>query len=370
VSLRAALHLAGCAALVLAAGAATHVAARAGARLPTVGYAARPPAGPSAITAPDDTLRSRLVDVKGGTRRGRTMNGSLVVGYFSARGLPPMQGALAVTDTGLVFRSADGRFTTTLPVVGPVRQAPDGRWRAAAVTLAYVEQALGRDSYLFRLDGGVFETDAPGALMDVAAHPSWLDSLGSREWTAERALVNGADEAAVRELLARLTASPYADSLYAIFGRPDRVTGVVGERGRAAGRLGEYVASRDSLALDPGHMGSEAQLRHTLAHELAHRWQARSAAQLAALWRDVRPIRDPKRYGYGNVAEHQAEAAAFAIHFLLATASAHDPAGQLATLDHYELLVPGTRTMARYFAMQAAFVRHPLRTMLTTGGAG
>jgi hypothetical protein len=370
VSLGAALRLAGCAALVLAAGAATHVAARAGARVPAVGYAARPPAGRPAITAPDDTLRARLVDVKGATRRGSTVNGSLIVGYFSARGLPPMQGALAVTDTGLVFRSADGRFTITLPVVGPVRQAPDGRWRAAAVTLAYVDQALGRDSYLFRLDGGVFETEAPGALMDVAAHPSWLDSLGSREWTAEHALVNRADEAAVRELLARLTASPYADSLYAIFGRPDRAAGVVGERGRAAGRLGEYVASRDSLALDPGHMGSEAQLRHTLAHELAHRWQARSAAQLAALWRDVRPIRDPKRYGYGNVAEHQAEAAAFAIHFLLATAAARDAAGQLATLDHYELLVPGTRTMARYFAMQAAFARHPLRTLLTTGRAG
>jgi hypothetical protein len=370
VSLRAVLGLAGCAALVLPAGAATHVAPRAGAHALAVGYAAKPPAGPPAITAPHDTLRARLAGARGTTRRGRTMNGSLVVGYFSARGLPPMQGALAVTDTGLVFRSADGRYTTTLPIVGPVRQAPVGRWRAAAVTLAYVDPALGRDSYLFRLDGGVFETDAPGALMDVAAHPSWLDSLGSREWTAERALVNGADEAAVRQLLARLTASPYADSLYAIFGRPDRAVGVVGERGQAAGRLGEYVASRDSLALDPGHMGSEAQLRHTLAHELAHRWQARSTAQLAALWRDIPSIRDPKRYGYGNVAEHQAEAAAFAIHFLLSTAAARDPAGQLATLDHYELLVPGTRTMARYFAMQTAFVRHPLRAMLTTGRAG
>jgi hypothetical protein len=369
VSLRATLRLAGCAALVLAAGAATHVAARGGARVPAVGYAARPAGGRPAITTPDDTLRVRLADVRGGTRRGRTMTGSLVVGYFSARGLPPMQGALAVTDTGLVFRSADGRFTTTLPVVGPVRQAPNGRWRAAAVSLAYVDRALGRDSYLFRLDGGVFETDAPGALMDVAAHPSWLDSLGSREWTVDRSLVNEADDAAVRGLLARLTMSPYADSLYAIFGRPERAAGVVGERGRAAGRLGEYVASRDSLALDPGRMTSEAQLRHTLAHELAHRWQARSAGQLAALWRDIPAIRDPKRYGYDNVAEHQAEAAAFAIHFLLATATAHDPAGELATLDHYELLVPGTRTMARYFAMQAGFVRHPLRAVLTTGRA-
>ena len=99
----------------------------------------------------------------------------------------------------------------------------------------------------------------------------------------------------------------------------------MGERGRAAGRLGEYIASRDSLALDPGRMTSEAQLRHTLAHELAHRWQARSVAQLAALWRGTAAIRDPKRYGYDNVSEHQAEAAAFAVHFLLATAAASWP---------------------------------------------
>lgn len=369
MSVRTALRVVGCAALVLAAGAATHVADRAEVRMPAVGYASRLAAGRPASTTADDTLRARLVDLTRGTPRGRVMTGALVVGYFSARGLPPMQGALAVTDTGLVFRSADGRVTTTLPVVGPVREAAGGRWRAAAVSLAYVDRTLGRDSYLFRVDGGVFETDAPGALMDVAAHPSWLDSLGSREWTADRALVNGADEAAVRQLLATLTLSPYADSLYAIFGRPGRPAGVVGERGRAAGRLGEYIASRDSLALDPGRMTSEAQLRHTLAHELAHRWQARSSAQLAALWRDIPAMRDSRRYGYGNVAEHQAEAAAFATHFLLATAAARDPDGELATLDHYELLVPGTRTMARYFAMQPSFIRHPLRAVLTTGRA-
>jgi hypothetical protein len=367
VSPRAARRLAGCAALVLATGAVTHVAAPAGARAPAVGYAASRPAGSRAFAAPDDTLRARLADVRGRTHRGRTTLGSLVVGYFSVRGLPPMQGALAVTDTGLVFRSADGRFTITLPVVGPVRQSPEGRWRATAVSLVYVDQALGRDSYLFRVDGGVFETDAPGALLDVAAHPSWLDSLGSREWTADRALVDAADDAAVRALLATLTQSPYADSLYALFGRPARAAGVVGQPGRAAGRLGEYIASRDSLALDPGRMTSTAQLRHTLAHELAHRWQARAAAPLAALWLDIPAIRDSKRYGYHNVAEHQAEAAAFAVHFLLATAAARDPSGELATLDHYELLVPGTRTMARYFAMQPGFTGHPLRVVLTTG---
>jgi hypothetical protein len=68
-----------------------------------------------------------------------------------------------------------------------------------------------------------------------------------------------------------------------------------------------------------------------------------------------------------NVAEHQAEAAAFAVHFLLTTGAARDPSGELAILDLSELLVPGTRTMARYFAMQPGFAGPPLRAVLTTG---
>ena len=62
-----------------------------------------------------------------------------------------------------------------------------------------------------------------------------------------------------------------------------------------------------------------------------------------------------------------AEAAAFAVHFLLATAASRDPAAQTVTLDHYDLLVPGTRLMARYFALQPIFRGHPLRDLLTTG---
>jgi hypothetical protein len=322
------------------------------------------------MRAEDDTLRVRLSATRPAERRVRTALGAVVAGYLSPRGLPPMPGTLVVTDTGLVFRSADGRYTATLPVVGPLRQSAEGRWRASAVSLAYVDDALGPRSYLFRVDGGVFETGAPGALMDVAAHPLWLDSLGSREWTRERALVNAADPAAVEALLGAVLNGAYADTLYAVFGRPVRPGGVVGERGRALGRLGEYVATRDSLALDPGRMTSMDQLRHTLAHELAHRWQARSGAQLAMLWKGVPEIRDPKRYGYRNVSEQQAEAAAFAVHFLLATAATRDARAEALTLDHYELLVPGTRTIARYLAMQPVFAKHPLRALLTTGRAG
>jgi hypothetical protein len=326
-------------------------------------------AGYAPVTPTGDTLRVRLAAVSAPERGRRAMLSGLVAGYFSPRGLPPMAGDLTLSDTGLVFTAADGRYGVTLPVVGPVRQSPDGRWRASAVSLAYVDDALGRPSYLFRVDGGVFETETPGPLLDVAAHPAWLDSLGSVEWGADRALVDGTDASAVQARLDATMRSTYADSLYALFGRPERPAGVVGPRGRAAGRLGEYIASRDSIALDPGHMTSVEQLRHTLAHELAHRWQARAGVQLALLWQGVPDIRDPKRYGYASVREHQAEAAAFALHFLLATVGSRDPAGDAATLDHYELLVPGTRTLARYFAMQPVFRGHPLRSLLTTGAA-
>jgi hypothetical protein len=310
-----------------------------------------------------DTLRVRLASSRT-TGRGDRRLGAMVLGYYSVHGLPPVEGMIVVTDTGLVFRSADGRLDRTLPVVGPVRRSPQGPWRATAVSLAYVDLSLGRPAYLFRVDGGVFETDAPGALLEVARHPEWLDSLASREWTTERGMVRSDDDTAVWSVMAGVTAGAYADSLYTIFGRPSRRAGLVGARGRAAGRLGEYVSSRDSLALDPARITSTEQLRHTFAHELAHRWQARAGSQLAMLWQGVAPIRDPKRYGYGNVSEHQAEAAAFAVHFLLSTTTSHDPVGAAATLDHYELLVPGTRTLARYFALQPVFARHPLRGWL------
>jgi len=310
-----------------------------------------------------DTLRVRLASSRTTSHGAGGLSG-MVLGYYSVHGLPPVEGMIVVTDTGLVFRSVNGRLDRTLPVVGPVRSSPQGPWRASAVSLAYVDMTLGRPAYLFRVDGGVFETDAPGALLEVAQHPDWLDSLASREWTAERGLVRSDDDVAVWSVMWGVTNGPYADSLYAVFGRPARPVGLVGDRGRAAGRLGEYVSSRDSLALDPARITSTEQLRHTLAHELAHRWQARASTQIAMLWQGVGPIRDPKRYGYGNVSEHQAEAAAFALHFLLSTTAAHDPASAAMALDHYELLVPGTRTLARYFALQPVFAKHPLRGWL------
>jgi hypothetical protein len=334
-------------------------AARTSGGAPQVGLPGYAPTIPSLA---DDSSRLKSIELRA---RARTaLLGEVIPGYLSARGLPPVQGQFTVTDSGLVFHAADGS-ASIFPLVGPLRSNGGRQWRPSTVSLAYVEQAGGRSVYLFRVDAGVFETADPGPLLEVAAHPSWLDSLGSMLWRTERPLVNGADSTGVWKATRAITASPYADSLYALFGQPRAAAGLIGRGGRRAGRLGEYIASRDSLALDPAGMTGEPQLRHTLAHELGHRWQVRSKTQARMLWSGVRPIRDPKRYGYGDPAEQQAEAVAFAINFLQTTATASDTsASSLALLDHYELLVPGTRTMVRHLSRHPLYRNHPLRRLL------
>jgi hypothetical protein len=292
--------------------------------------------------------------------------GAEIGGFLSSRGLPPRPGRFIVTDTGLVFHSADGRLAQTFPLIGPVHQRDGRRWRASMVSLAYADSALGRPVYVFRVDGGVFGTEAPGPLLDVAERPRWLDSVAAPRWRPDRPLVNSRDTAATWLVTRSIERSAYADTLYALFGRPARPAGLVGSRGRSAGRLGEYIASRDSLALDPARMSSEEQLRHAMAHELAHRWQTRAPLQLRTLWQGIAPIPDSRRYGHKSVSEHQAEAIAFAVHFLQATAAAPDPAARSLLLQ-YELLVPGTGVMTRYLALQPIYAGHPLRRLLTTG---
>jgi hypothetical protein len=295
--------------------------------------------------------------------------GATVPGYLSSRGLPPRPGAFAVTDTGLVFRADDGG-SETYPLVGPLRKAGGRRWRASTVSLAYLDESEGRTLYVFRLDAGVFQTEEPGALLEVINRAEWVDSVASREWGPDRPLVPAGDLAAARRLTSGIVAGTYADTLYALFGRPARAVGQVDERGREAGRLGEYLAPRDSLALDPARMTSETQLRHTLAHELGHRWQARAPGQLATLWQNVPAIRDPRRYGHGSVTEHQAEAIAFAVHFLQVTATGATGAEADRLLEQYDHMVPGTGLMARYLALQPIYAGHPLRDALTRGRRG
>ena len=273
-----------------------------------------------------------------------------VPGYLSSWGLPPVRGRIVLTDTGLVFHPSRGTGST----------------QASTVSLAYVDGENGQVHYLFRLDTGVFETEAPGPLLEAAGEAMWPDGGGRGH--ASRVSVQPADDAGSLRAARQIAGSRYADSLYVLFGKPRAAVGLIGSRGRSAGRLGEYILARDSLALDPARMTGDVQLRHALAHELGHRWQARAKAQLATLWSGVRSIPDPKRYGYGSISEHQAEAIAFAVSFLQTTASAADaPSGALALLDHYDLLVPGTRIMVRYFALQSPYRKHPLRSRLTSG---
>ncbi|MEO8089479.1 MAG: hypothetical protein ABI703_04195 [Gemmatimonadales bacterium] len=312
-----------------------------------------------------DTLRVRTVER---ASRGRTLaRGTVAQGYLSSRGLPPVKGSVTLTDSGLVFRSSDGT-TARFPLVGPLRGPAGQQWRASTISLAYIDEANSRPVYVFRVDAGVFETDLPGHLLEVAAHPRWLDSLAPTEWALDLPLVSPGDTAALWATVRGVMATTYAESLYTLFGAPRARVGLISRRGRAAGRLGEYIGTRDSLALDPARMTGTSQLRHTLAHELGHRWQAHARAQVAALWSGIPPIRDPKRYGYGNLSEHQAEAIAFAINFLQTTARGSEPvASSVTLLDHYELLVPGTRLMVRYLALQPIYRRHPLAGLLTTG---
>jgi hypothetical protein len=334
----------------------------------TAGPPALRPAGYTSklIAISRDTLRLKASERAADARSALAL-GAVIPGYLSARGLPPVRGHFTVTDTGLVFQSAGGA-ATRFPLVGPLRRSAGRQWRPSTVSLAYIEDGNGRPVYFFRIDVGVFETDAPGPLLDLAAHPRWLDSLGSTEWGDERPLVDMSDSIAVWRAARQIAASPYADSLYALLGKPRAAVGLIGPRGRIAGRLGEYIASRDSLALDPGRMTGEAQLRHALAHELGHRWQATASAQLGMLWWGVPPIRDEKRYGYRDGSEHQAEAIAFAVNFLQTTAHTTETvANSLTLLDHYELLVPGTRTIVRYLSLQPIYRNHPLRSLLTTG---
>jgi hypothetical protein len=312
-----------------------------------------------ALAPSDDSLRSRPdAPVQGAA--------PFVLGYLSPRGLPPQPGRVFVTDSGLVFRSTDGQTVETFPIVGPVRTTEGRRWRAPAVSLAYVEQAGPARLYVFRLQGGVFVTDGPGSLLEVAERQEWGDTLSVGGWSGDRGLVPEDDSVRIREITRRIAASPYADTLYALLGRPARPFGLVGKRGRSAGRLGEYLASRDSLALDPARMTSEDQLRHALAHELGHRWQSRNPGQLAVLWEGIPSIRDPKRYGHASASEHQAEAIAFAVHFLQATRASRPAEGD-ALLEQYERMVPGTSRMARYLALQPTYASHPLRRRLTIG---
>ena len=239
------------------------------------------------------------------------------------------------------------------------------------MTLLGIDRTRGDGVYLFHLDGAVLETASPGVLQALVSEPSRVDSLGEA-WATDRfALVDPRDTVAQLAAVRELAATTYADSMFRLFGTPSRPLGLVGERGQRAGRLGEFIASRDSISLSPARMTTPAQLRHALAHELAHRWQRAMPGEFEALWEGVEPIHDSLRYGFANEQEHQAEAVAFAVHFLQTTAAPDLPTdAALDLLQAYERLVPGTTVMARRLAAQPIYRYHPLAsTLLAPPGA-
>ena len=275
-----------------------------------------------------------------------------IPGYFSAEGLPPVLGNLQLTSCGISFRSTDGAVLIRRRRLAEGCAKGDSRWSQVAFRLAYRSQVEGLTSYFFRLDNGVFETSAPGDLLNLAGQPLWLDApdFSLRPEVRHPAVVEAA----------------FADTLYALFGRP-RALGSVGPAGRRRVDLAEYVAGPDSVALDLERMSSQAQLRHALAHELAHRWATLSPARLDSLWQGVPEIQDPQRYGYRRAWEHEAEAVAFAVHFLQTTAGGNErEENTLTLLDHYETLVPGTRILTRYLVLQPVYRAHPLKAVLAS----
>ncbi len=195
------------------------------AALRTAGYVAAPEA------RPDDTLRVRLVRTATRARKASRVFGAIVPGYLSARGLPPKQGRFTLTRprAGL---SVSGWRHHSLPPGGSRPQDHRPTAPAATVALAYVDQAGGRPTYVFRVDAGVFETDVPGPLLDVASHPVWLDSVAADSWV--RGPAPGQSRRFERRSGRQLGASPpvaYADSLYQLFGSPRAAVGLIGSRG-------------------------------------------------------------------------------------------------------------------------------------------
>src|SRR3954468_24436418 len=160
-----------------------------------------------------------------------------VSGYLSAGGLPPIQGGILVTDSSVAFRSTDGVVAIRLRRIDRDQLAPAERGRSSRLELAYVNRASGQSSYVFRIDDGVFETESPGDLLRLVGSSTWL----------YRGETQPVDQHLTIEI-------PFADTLYALFGRPRAALGVVGPEGRELMHLAQYVRGRDSVALDLGSM--------------------------------------------------------------------------------------------------------------------
>ena len=153
---------------------------------------------------------------------------------------------------------------------------------------------------------------------------------------------------------------------------PGPQSGLIGRRGRMAGRLGEYIgiarlarprSGTDERAgaappCDGARAGTPvAGAGYRASSRRSGKACCRSGTRSAtdtATGRSTRPRRSPlpstscRRRPPPATRQHAA----------------------LTLLDHYELLVPGTRTMVRYLSLQPLYRSHPLRSLLTGPGVG
>lgn len=181
---------------------------------------------------------------------------------------------------------------------------------------------------------------------------SRLELPAPRAWApAERATVQ-------QELLD----GPYAQRLYALFGRPS----VVRWDPDKTDALGTYGSTDDELVLSshPGHIQSAAAARAILAHEMIHRWQAQRGHDLGELWEAhavPRPAATVQTYARVTRAEQQAEAGSAAIGLLDLAARREVSDGLVAaTLKQLEALTPGTVLMVRVLRAHPAYQGHAI----------
>jgi hypothetical protein len=280
-----------------------------------------------------------------------------VPGYFSRNGLPPVRGVLSLTAHGLTFRSPSGTVLLSYQTIPGDELMRSSQRPASYARLAYTGKLGSRVSYVFRINDGVFETADPGGLPGILAQVLFEPAPSN----PAHGIANAVTATGVTR---QLSHSAYADTLYALFGKPARPVGSVGPRGIRMGDLAEYIRPRDSVALDPVHIISQDQLRHAFAHELGHRWEQREMGRVDSILGNVVAMGDPERYGYGSRAEHRAEAIAFAVHFLQSTMTDLS-SDEVDLLEHYEFLVPGTRAMVRYLILLPTYRHHPFRAVLT-----
>jgi hypothetical protein len=213
----------------------------------------------------------------------------------------------------------------------PDSRAPsplDGWPRAVAASLAFLITTL--TTQLVRI-----------SWFDASAQP--LSSRPALAWRAAPSSPLAGEEAAGLAVVRELEMSPFADSARRVLGTPATPIGLVGKTGREARHIGEYIRSRDSVALAPGAIYTTAQLQHAYLHELSHHWMAKHPDLGRQLLAQLPPMDDSTRYGFGDPDEHAAEALAYAFQFWRAAGHGPDALGRGRLLAAYETVMPGAR---------------------------